>query len=115
MHEKFMRLIELHAADITLDEGEPSLVAAVRYQGRVHPGLQGQTHWDVGKALGIAGPEWKYRDDVQTGFVSHKGHFLTRQRALAYAIQHDLVHQHALRYLATPDAPDELGATFLKK
>ena len=111
-----MRLIELYRSENELDEGaEPSLVAAVRYNGKVHAGKPGQVHWDVARQLGISGPQWKERKGIETGFVNHKGHFLNRERALAYAAQHDLLHPYAMTYLASPDAPDELGASFLKK
>lgn len=115
MQERLMRLIELYGSEMELDEGEPSLVAAVRYNGKVHAGTLGQVHWDVAKDIGIDGPKWKERAGIETGFVNHKGHFLSRERALAYAAKHDMLHPKALSYLSSPDVPAELGASFLKR
>jgi hypothetical protein len=101
-------------------ENDPFLVPAVKHipTGKVYKGDLGQIHWDVVKQNNVTGEEgtnWRDNPDYQTGFVNHKGHFLNRKRALDYAIENDLLHPNAVRYLASDNAPDELGASFLKK
>ena len=103
--------------ELELLEYDPVLVPAIKHlpTGKIYRGKPGQYHHDVAQENGLYGVNWKYQPDLETGFVNHKGHFINRQRALDYALRHDLLHDRAKQYLATDDAPAELGASFLKK
>ena len=83
--------------------------------GKIFRGEPGQMHHQVAEKHGIFGVGWKDDPSIQLGFMNHKGQFLTRSRALDYAIQHDLMHDTAKRYIAKDGTPAELGASFLKK
>jgi hypothetical protein len=98
-------------------EAEPSLVPAIihRPTGKIFKGEPGRYHHDIAEKNGFFQPKWKESNDFVLGFIDHKGHFLNRTRALDYAEKHDLLHDAAKKYLATDNAPLELGASFLKK
>jgi hypothetical protein len=101
----------------TIVESDQYLVPAVKQKstGKIFRGEVGQYHHDIAEKNGFFRVDWKKNPDLEFGFVNQKGHFLDRKRALDYAIEHDLLHDAAKKYLALPDAPAELGASFLKK
>ena len=98
-------------------EFDPILVPAIKHlpTGRIFRGKSGEYHHDVAEVNGFFGVNWRDNPELVTGFVNHKGQFLTRERALDYAIENDLLHDMAKEYMSGEDVPAELGASFLKK
>jgi hypothetical protein len=97
--------------DELLTESEPYLLPAYKdIKGRIHVGKRGENHGAVVRA-----GERKYGEEGEAasdGVVNHKGHYLNRERAMDYAIKHDLIAQGWEPYLNPnelhTDALDEL-------
>ena len=103
-----------------LDATDPSLTPALKHRptSQIFRGQPGDLHSDIAKRhRDVIGHDWLLNDDIQPGFVNHKGHFLSRQRALAYAQEHDLLNERAKKYFSSPGANAGLGmgVTFLAK
>ena len=119
--EKFRKMMDQAYSDLSeehlLEDIEPSLVPAIiqRSTGKIFKGEPGSYHHTIAEKNGFFNPGWKESGNFELGFINHKGHFLNRKKALDYAAKHDLIIDAAKRYLATDEAPAELGATFLKK
>lgn len=111
----FMTIVERLIDRLTLVE-EPALSPAIKdlSNNKIYRGTPGQMHHDVAAEHGFFRVGWKNDPKLMLGFMNHKGHFLDRRRALAYAQNHDMLHSMARRYIGTDGTPAELGASFLK-
>jgi hypothetical protein len=98
----------LSASQDLLLEGDPVLLPAIKYNGKVFRGKYGESHLDLlsrmtaDLPLHVSREIWADRDN--RGFVTHTGHFLDRRKAQAYAVKHHLLHDHAP--LWAYDAPE---------
>jgi len=64
------------------------LTPAVKYEGKIYKGPDHETIID---RLGLSDEEANALPWGSAGFVNHKGHYLTREKAVEYALDHDLV------------------------
>lgn len=67
---------------------QPSLVPALKLDGRIYAGRPGETHDELTVRRV---PEEQWEREIAMGFLNHKGHFLDRQAAMTYAKTHDLL------------------------
>ena len=100
---------EVTAGEDVLHQATPRLVPAVKVNGKVY--AAGTNHFDaLSKAFWDGAGRGAASDGNNRGFVNHKGQFLTRARAMRYAVENDLI---ADRFKAYSDAP-ELIAEWLR-
>ena len=93
----------------------PALAPAIRGGGKVFKGGVGETHLDVLDAIEDKQLASRLLSDADNrGFVTEKGKFLSRDRAVDYALQNDLVDPDFASYYR-PDQYSELIADHLKK
>lgn len=95
--------------DENLYQADPVLRPAVKVNGKVYAAAG--THFDaLSKAFWEGAGRDAALDGNNRGFVNHKGQFLSRKRAMAYAVENDLLDA---RYQGYSNAP-ELVAEWLK-
>jgi hypothetical protein len=93
----------------------PALAPAIRGGGKIFKGDVGETHLDVLDAIEDKQLASRLLSDADNrGFVTEKGKFLSRDRAVDYALQNDLVDPDFASYYR-PDQYSELIADHLKK
>jgi hypothetical protein len=85
----------------------PNLTPAVKVNGSVY--AAGPTHFEALKKAFWAGAGNGSQDGDNRGYVNHKGQYLNRQKAMDYAVKHDLLQPRYAAY----NAP-ELVAEWLK-
>jgi len=93
----------------------PALSPAIRSEGKILKGGVGETHLDV--LTGIQDKNLARRlisDGENRGFVTEKGKYLSRDRAVDYALQNDLIDPRFSSFYS-PDRYGELVADHLRK
>ena len=79
-------------------QAAPTLIPAVKHNGKVYQGTAGRDHFSV-KGLPGGIMARVFADANNFGFVNHKGQFMTRERAAQYALDNDLVDPRYRKYL----------------